>query len=346
MWRSPVFKYGLLAVSRALSASGIEIDAGLASRVAVTFSSAVGGLDAVLEADRNLKDPGKLPHPYANPNSCVNMVSGKAAMHIGATGPIMSTITACATGLTSLLTGAMLIRLGRAEVAVCGAVDCALVPPITAGFYTMNGIFNPRDPAENDAPRAASRPFALHRRGFVLSEGAGALILASRDFVRAHGLRPLAELAGWGMSADAHHPVLPHVPTVARCMAEALADAGIAPEQVDAVNAHATATRAGDAAEYEALCAVFGEARQLPPVCADKSALGHAMGASSAIETVFALLAMRDGALPPTLNYRPDPDMPLDCVAEGARQVEQEFVLKNAFGFGGCNACAVFRRLD
>lgn len=342
MWSSPVFRYALLVVTRALEKSGIEIDARLGPRVAVTFSSAVGGLDAVLVADRNLQAAGRLPHPYANPNSCINMVSGKVAMHTGATGPIMSTITACATGLSSLLTGAMLIALQRADLAICGAVDCAVVAPITAGFHTMNGIFHPKDEAENGAPEAASRPFALHRRGFVLSEGAGALILCSRDFARAHGLGGLAELAGWGMSSDAHHPVLPHAPTIEQCIRGALADAAVPPERIDVVNAHATATKAGDLAEYTALRAVFG--RHLPPLCANKSLFGHAMGAGSAVETVFALHGMLKARVPPTINYRPDPEMELDCVAQGARAISQEFVMKNAFGFGGCNACAIFRQ--
>ena len=342
MWSSPVFKYALLVVERALARSGITIDTKLAPRVATTFSSAVGGVDALLEADRQWQKSGKLPPPYANPNSCINMVSGKVAMHTGATGPIMSTISACATGLSSLLSGAMLLALGRADVVICGAVDCAVVAPITAGFYTMNGIFIPKKDEEDTLPQEASRPFSVHRRGFVLSEGAGALILCSQDFARAHGLGFSIELAGWGMSSDAQHPVLPFAPTIIQCMHSALVDAGIGPQEVKAVNAHATATRAGDKTEYEALRAVFGA--DLPPVSANKSIFGHAMGASSAIETIFALRGMEEGLLPPTLNYRPDPDMELDCVAEGQRPLIQEFVMKNAFGFGGCNACAIFRR--
>ena len=342
MWSSPVFKYGLLAVERALQRSGIEIDQTLAPRVAVTFSSAVGGLDSVLHADRQLLQAGKLPHPYANPNSCINMVSGKVAMHTGARGPIVSTISACATGLSSLLTGAMFIALNRADVVICGAVDCALVEPITAGFYTMNGIFHHKDGQDEGSPAEASRPFSVHRRGFVLSEGAAALILCSREFAKNHGLSYAAELAGWGMSSDAHHAVLPFAPTIEQCMRDALVDAGIQPEDVAAINAHATATRAGDRAEYDALRKVFGGS--LPPVCANKSLTGHAMGASSAIETVLTLKGMEASLLPPTINYKPDPEMELDCVADISRPLEQEFVLKNSFGFGGCNACAVFRR--
>jgi 3-oxoacyl-[acyl-carrier-protein] synthase II len=342
-WSSPVFSYGLLTVARALERAGIEITPRLAPRVAVTYSSAVGGLDAVLNADRRLRENGRLPHPYANPNSCINMIGGKVAIETGAQGPITSTITACATGLASLLTGAMFIERDLADLVICGAVDCALVPPIVAGFYTMNGVYIPREGQEDEPPERASRPFSRDRRGFVISEGAAALLVASPDFARAHGLSPLAELAGWAMTSDAHHFVAPHQPTVERCMAGAVADAGLSPADIDAVNAHAASTRVGDQVEYAALRALFGD--RMPPVTANKSLIGHAMGASSAIETVWALLGMRDHNLPPTINYTPEPGMELDCVAGDSRNLDQEFILKNAFGFGGCNSCAVFRNL-
>jgi 3-oxoacyl-[acyl-carrier-protein] synthase II len=342
-WHSPVFKYGMLSVARALKRSGFEISAALAPRVAVTYSSAVGGLDAVLAADRKLQTENRLPHPYANPNSCINMVGGKIAMLTGAKGPILSTITACATGLTSILVGALLMAQNRADVAICGAVDCALVEPIVAGFATMNGAFHPHKGRENEPPATASRPFSIDRRGFVIAEGAGAIILATKEFAAAHGLPYTTELAGWGMTSDAHHFVMPAVDTVRQCMVDALRDAGLAAGDIAAVNAHATSTRGGDRVEFDAMQAVF--AGKLPPVSANKSLMGHAMGASSAIETILALRGMEEEVLLPTINYQPDPEMELDCVAEGARALVQEHVLKNAFGFGGCNACAVFRKV-
>jgi 3-oxoacyl-[acyl-carrier-protein] synthase II len=342
-WFSPLFKYGMLSVARALEKSRIEITPDLAPRVAVTYSSAVGGIDAVLNADRRLQAENRLPHPYANPNSCINMIGGKIAMQTGAQGPITATISACATGLTSMLVGAMLLGQNRTDVAICGAVDCALVEPIVAGFYTMNGVFNPKQGQEDDPPAKASRPFSLNRRGFVISEGAGAVILATKEFADAHGLVYTTELAGWSMTSDAHHFVMPYMETIRRCMTEAIRDAGVTPEDIDAVNAHATSTRIGDQVEFDALKAIFGELP--PPVSANKSQIGHAMGASSAIETILALRGMDEGMLLPTINYQPDPEMPLDCVAEGARPISQEYLLKNAFGFGGCNACAVFRRI-
>ena len=343
-WFSPVFKYGMLSVARALERSTIRIDASLAPRVAVTYSSAVGGIDAVLTADRKLQSAQRLPHPYANPNSCINMIGGKIAMLTGAKGPILSTITACTTGLTSMLVGALLMAQDRADVAICGAVDCALVEPILAGFHTMNGAYFAKKGSENEPPERSSRPFSIDRRGFVVSEGAGAVILASKAFAAAHGLHPTAELAGWGMTSDAHHFVMPAEDTVRQCMVDALRDAGIAAGDIAAVNAHATSTRAGDRVEYDALHTVF--AGKLPPVSANKSLLGHAMGASSVIETILALRGMEENLVLPTINYRPDPEMELDCVAEGPRTLCQEHVLKNAFGFGGCNACAVFRKLS
>ncbi len=342
-WHSPVFAWGLLTATRALERSGISINASLAPRVAVTYSSAVGGIDAVLTADRRLQAEHRLPHPYANPNSCINMIGGKVAIHTGATGPVLSTITACATGLSSILVGAMLLAQGRADVAICGAVDCALVEPIVAGFYTMNGIFIPRPGQENAPPQRASRPFSIDRRGFVLSEGAGAVILATREFAQSHGLAHRIELAGWSMNGDAHHFVMPYQPTIQRCMADALDDAGLQPSDLDLINAHAPSTRVGDQIEYEALRSVFGP--QLPPVTANKSMVGHAMGASSAIESIFTFRSMEEDIALPTINYSPDPELELDCVSEGQRTLSQEHVMKNAFGFGGCNACAIFRRV-
>jgi 3-oxoacyl-[acyl-carrier-protein] synthase II len=341
-WPSPIFKYAQLTVARAISTSGLEITPQLAPRVAITYSSAVGGLDAVLSADRRLIRENKLPAPFINPNSCINMVGGVVSIMTGATGPISATITACATGVTSMIVGAMLIQQGRADVAICGAVDFALVEPIEAGFATMAGAFMPKEGAPEEAPQAASRPFSVNRRGFVISEGAGCILLASQQFARANGFEPRAHIAGWSMTSDAHHYVAPNYDTVRRCIKESIDDAGIAPHQIDAVNAHATSTRIGDQVEFDALSDIFGG--KIPPVTANKSLFGHAMGASSAIESIFAIKGMEAGQLPPTINYAPDPALPVDCVSERARRLDQQYILKNAFGFGGCNSCIVFKK--
>src|SRR5208283_689038 len=189
-WTSPIFKYGMLVVHRALEKSGIVITPEIAPRVAVTFSSAVGGLDAVLQADRLMIAEGKMPHPFTNPNSCINMVGGKVSILTGATGPICSTITACATGITSLIIGRMLLQQNMADVVIGGAVDFPLVEPIVAGFATMNGAYHPKEGQPEEPPEKTSRPFSINRRGFVVSEGAGCIILATEEFAQAHGLKP------------------------------------------------------------------------------------------------------------------------------------------------------------
>jgi 3-oxoacyl-[acyl-carrier-protein] synthase II len=342
-WTSPIFKYALLVVHRALKKSDIVISTNIAPRVAITFSTAVGGLDAVLQADRLMVAEGKMPPPFTNPNSCINMVGGKVSILTHATGPICSTITACATGITSLIIGEMLLQRDMADVVIGGAVDFPLVEPIVAGFATMNGAYRPKEGQPQEPPRKTSRPFSINRRGFVVSEGAGCIILATQDFARAHGLKPKIELAGWSMTSDAGHFVSPKLDTVQRCIEETIINAGLKPKDIDAVNAHATSTKVGDKVEADALDNIFG--KNVPPVSANKSQLGHAMGASSAIEAILAIEGMLKDTLLPTINYVPDKEITIDCVAEGARSLKQEFVLKNAFGFGGCNSCLILRRL-
>ncbi len=342
-WTSPIFKYALLVVHRALQRSGIEITPDLAPRVAVTFSSAVGGLDAVLKADRLMVAEGKMPHPFTNPNSCINMIGGKVSIMTKATGPICSTITACATGVTSLIMGEMLLQRNMADVVIGGAVDFPLVEPIVAGFATMNGAYRPKEGQTEEPPEKTSRPFSVNRRGFVVSEGAGCIILATDEFAKVHGLKSNMEMAGWAMTSDASHFVAPNLATVQRCIEESIINAGLKATDVNAVNAHATSTKVGDKVEADALRNIFG--RTIPPVSANKSQLGHAMGASSAIEAILAMEGMQKETLLPTINYSPDQEIEIDCVAEGARKLQQEFVLKNAFGFGGCNSCIILRRI-
>jgi len=341
-WTSPVFQHGMLVVHRALERAGVLMTPELAPRVAVTFSTAIGGLDAVLEADRQLSQHGRLPKPFVNPNSCVNMIGGKVSILTGAQGPICTTITACATGSTSMIVGAMFLEFGMADVVICGAVDFPLVEPIVAGFATMNGAYKHK-PDADEPPALASRPFALDRRGFIVSEGAASIILATREFADAHGLRYDLELAGWDTTADAFHFVAPNPVTVSRCIRGAIAHAGIEPADIDCVNAHAASTKVGDKIEADVLLDVFGTA--LPPVVANKSQLGHLMGASSAMESVLALEGMRRSVLLPTINHTQDPELPALPLSRDSRNLDQEYVLKNAFGFGGCNACLVFRRI-
>jgi 3-oxoacyl-[acyl-carrier-protein] synthase II len=343
-WTSPIFSHGQLVAHRALERAGIHINHELAPRVATTFSTAIGGLDAVIQADRIMVESGKLPMPYVNPNSCVNMIAGKISILTGATGPITTTIAACATGCSSMIVGALYIQAGMADVAICGAVDFPLIEPIVAGFATMNGAFKTK-PNQTLTAQSASRPFANNRHGFVISEGAGCIILASKEFALHHGLSYQIELAGWSSTADANHFVAPNHKTVARCMSQAIAHAGIKPQDISAINAHAASTKVGDQIEADCLTEVFG--KHVPPVSANKSMIGHAMGASSAIESILALEGMKQNKLLPTINYgmNGQEEIVLDCVQEGVRHLDQEYVLKNSFGFGGCNACLVFKRV-
>ncbi len=337
-WFSPVFKHSLLVVHRALKQAKLEISPEISPRVATTFSTAIGGLDAVLFADRQLREKGKLPHPFVNPNSCINMVAGKVSILSGATGPITTSITACATGSTSLITGAMFIQAGMADVAICGAVDFPLVEPIVAGFATMNGAYRTKKD-QPEPPVSASRPFSSNRRGFVISEGAAAIIICSKNFAKEHSLTPLATVAGWAMTSDAHHFVAPNQVTVTRCMAQAIEHAGIGPSDISAINAHAASTKVGDSVEAKSILELFGSNH--PIITANKSLIGHCMGASSAIELVMAQKSMERKTLPPTINLSPDKELGLVNVFDHAVEYEPRWVLKNAFGFGGCNACVV-----
>ena len=343
-WTSPIYKYSMLVVHRAMVKSGLNITTNISPRVAVTFSSAVGGLDALLNADRRMIREDKLPHPFANSNSCINMVSGKISILTGATGPIVSTITACATGVTSLIMGAMFLNQGMADVAICGAVDFALVKPIVAGFATMNGAFRSDSLKNEESAKMASRPFSIDRKGFVISEGAGSIIIATKEFADSHDLKYTIELAGWSMTSDAKHFVAPNLDTVKECMAKCIENAGLTPGHIDTVNAHAASTKSGDKVESDALNDIFGD--NMPPVTANKSLIGHAMGASSAIESIFSIQGMLNDIVPATINYKPDPKIPVNCVSDGPRNLRQEYVLKNSFGFGGCNSSVIFRRVE
>jgi 3-oxoacyl-[acyl-carrier-protein] synthase II len=269
-------------------------------------------------------------------------VGAKVSILTKATGPISATITACATGVTSMIIGSMFLRQGLADAVICGAVDFPLVEPIVAGFASMNGAYKHKQ-GHDEPPEKASRPFSIDRRGFVVSEGAACAIICTKEFARAHGLSYGIEIAGYRMTSDAYHFVAPNPDTVRRCIAESIDDAGIRPSDIDAVNAHGTSTKIGDKVEFDALRDVFGD--DIPPVSANKSQIGHAMGASSGIESVFAMEGMLKGAVLPTINYAADPEIAIDCVSNGARNLDQEFVLKNAFGFGGCNSCIVFKRV-
>lgn len=230
---------------------------------------------------------------------------------------------------------------------IAGACDFPVIRSLLASFASMNGAFQSRkqDDRAFDDPSVVSRPFSADRKGFVVSEGAAAFIVTTRGYADSHGLPVRAVIQGMGLTSDAKHYVAPSLPTIITAIETAIADAGVDREEIRAINAHAASTGVGDATEVKALRSVFGDGHRLP-VSANKSQIGHTMGASSAVELILAAEGMKRGVLLPTINYNPDPKIELDAVAEGARKMEHDLVLSNSFGFGGCNVCLVLARGD
>ena len=283
--------------------------------------------------------------PFLLPNLCGNLPVGKASMLLGFTGPGFSPQGACASGNHAIGIGSRLIRDGDCDFVLAGGVDTSLIPEIIHGFANMNATIKvyEDDRAFGD-PTKASRPFSLDRKGFVLSEGAGVLVLAAEEAVKAHGLTPLAEVLGIGWTSDAHHFIQPHAATIVAAIDEALDDAGLRPDDIEYINAHGTSTPTGDAVEVSCLRRVFGKKLPEIPISSNKSQIGHTLGAAAAIEAILTIEGLRRGVVLPTANYLPDPDFEdLDLVPDRARKHNCELALSNAFGFGGTNCCVVFR---
>lgn len=341
-WFSPVIFHSMLVARRAVEHAGLSIDNATAGRIGITFSSAIGGLDAMIDAETKT-NAGLTPHPFTNPNGCLNLMAGKVSILTGAKGPIFSPVAACATGATSVATAAMLLRTGQCHAVLAGACDFPVLRSLLGSFASMNGAFRsfdkPGDRAHLD-PSKVSRPFSGDRKGFVVSEGAAAFVVTTRAYAEQHHLPVRAVIEGMGMTSDAKHYVAPSLPTIVTAMQQAIADAGLAPQDINAVNAHAASTGVGDQTETEALCQVFGP-DQVPPVTANKSQIGHTMGASSAIELVLAIESLKRQVALPTLNYERDPKLAAINVVEQTKPLEQRHILSNAFGFGGCNCCLV-----
>lgn len=331
---------------KALDHAGLEITAETGPRTGCLIGSALNGTDAYRIAAENYSTRGPLKvSPYLLPNVCANMPAGKAGMLLGFTGPIFSPQGACASGNHSIAVGARMIRDGDCDFVVAGGVETCLLPEIIQGFSNMLATIKvgPKDRAY-DNPQQASRPFSIDRKGFVLAEGAGALILAAEDTLRTHGLTAKAEVAGIGWNSDAHHFTRPNQETVTRAIRDAIDDAEITPLDIGAVNAHGTSTPKGDSTEIACLRKVFGPQLEKVPVSANKSQIGHSLGASAAIEAALAIEAMVQGLVLPTVNHIPDPAFSdIDVVANKARRHDHEFVLSNSFGFGGTNCCIIFR---
>jgi 3-oxoacyl-[acyl-carrier-protein] synthase II len=330
----------------ALVHAGLEIDQVTGPRTGCLIGSALNGTDAYRKAMDNYVNRGPFKvSPYLLPNVCANLPAGKAGMLLGFTGPIFSPQGACASGNHAIAIGARMIRDGDCDFVLAGGVETCLIPEIIQGFANMLATIKvgPKDRASDD-PSLASRPFSLDRKGFVLAEGAGVVVLAAEEALQAHGLHKRAEVAGIGWNSDAHHFTRPNMETVTRAMLDAVDDAEISPADIGAVNAHGTSTPRGDSTEVECLREVFGKGLAKIPVSANKSQLGHSLGASAAIEAALAVEAMQQQIVLPTVNHIPDPAFAeLDVVPNKVRKHAHEFVLSNSFGFGGTNCCIVFR---
>lgn len=341
------FVFLTMALCRqALADAGLAIDDVTGPRTACLIGSALNGTDAYRVAMDNYVTQGPTKvSPYLLPNLCANVPSGKAGMLLGFTGPIFSPQGACASGNHAIALGARMIRDGDCDFALVGGVETCLIPEIIQGFANIWATIKvgPKDRAYAD-PTQASRPFSIDRRGFVLAEGGGILVLAAEEFLQSMGLSPRAEVLGVGWTSDAHHFTLPYKDTIIRAMLQAIEDAGLQPADIQCVNAHGTSTFKGDATEVECLRDVFGSHLRNLPICANKSQIGHSLGATAAIEAALGIEGMRRGILLPTVNYLPDPEFAdIDVVPNKARRFNHEFVLSNAFGFGGTNCCIIFK---
>ena len=324
-------------------------DAGLngfdPARVGIVFGSAIGGFLGIMEQSEVLRERGPdRVSPNFLPNVLVDSASGQLAISLGIRGPNYAVVSACATGSHAVGEAAELIKRGDVDAVLAGGTEACIHPLILAGFCAMRGLV-----AEEEHPPRASRPFDATRAGFVIGEGAGVLVLEELEAARARGATIYAEVLGYGASNDAHHMAQPDPESVGvkEMMVAALRRAGVEPERVGYINAHGTSTPLGDAAETKAIKDVFGDHAYRLAVSSTKSVMGHTFGAAGAVEAMMCVLALRDGVLPPTINYRePDPACDLDYVPNEARRVQVDVALSNAMGLGGHNGCVLLGRYD
>jgi 3-oxoacyl-[acyl-carrier-protein] synthase II len=335
----------LAATSMAISASGLQIGPANAERVGVTIGSGIGGFEVIEREHRVLLERGpERVSPFFIVAALVNLAAGQVAVRLGAKGPNSAVATACTTGAHAIGDAFRLIQGGYADAMICGGTEAAVTPLGIAGFSAMRALST-----RNDAPERASRPWDRDRDGFVVGEGAGILVLEEFDHATRRGAPIVAELAGYGMSADAHHVTAPPEDGegVARVMTAALGDAGLRPGDIQYLNAHATSTPLGDRAEATAIAAVFGAHSQVLATSSTKSMTGHLLGAAGAVEAALTILALRDQIAPPTMNLEmPDAGDALNLIAHRALPMPMTHAMTNSFGFGGTNASLIFRRLS
>ena len=337
--------FALAASDEAVKDSGLKIDESNAEMVGTYISSGIGDFWAIEREHEKLLNSGPdRVSPFFIVSAIVNLASGNVSIRHGAKGPNSATATACSAGAHAIGDSFRLIERGDANAMICGGAESAITPMSVAGFASMRALST-----RNDDPKHASRPFDAERDGFVIGEGAGILILEELEFAKARGAKIYAEIVGYGMSGDAFHVTMPDETGsgAIRVMQRAIKDAGISPEQIGYINAHGTSTPYNDKFETLAIKKVFGEHAYKLAVSSTKSMTGHALGAAGGIEAVFSSLALHEKKLPPTINYEfPDPDCDLDYVPNVVRDGEVEYVLSNSFGFGGTNACLIFKRYD
>lgn len=337
-------QYGMAAGGQAIDDAGLECNERNAHRIGVAIGSGIGGLP-MIEHNHNALNKGgaRRISPFFVPGSIINMIAGNLAIQHGFRGPNIAITTACTTGTHNIGYGARTIAYGDADVMICGGAEMATTPLGLGGFSAARALST-----RNDDPTAASRPWDRDRDGFVLSDGAGVLVLEEYEHAKKRGATIYAELKGFGMSDDAHHMTAPPEDGqgAAMAMSNAIRDAELDPSQIDYINAHGTSTPTGDLAESRAVERVMGSAASKVAVSSTKSMIGHLLGAAGAVEAIFSILALRDQVAPPTINLdNPQPGCILDYVPHTARDMVIDYTLSNSFGFGGTNGSLIFGRV-
>ena len=338
-------QFALAATQQALQDARLDPAHVDRERVGVILGTGIGGIGALVQGVETLmtRGPDRIS-PFMVPMMLADTAPGLIAIAYGFRGPNMAVVTACASGTNAIGEAMHLIRRGDADVVIAGGAEAAILPVAVAAFNVMGAIST-----RNEEPERASRPFDRTRDGFVMGEGAGILVLERLEHARARGARIYAEVVGYGTSADAYHITAPleNGEGAALAMRRALADAGLSPRDIDYINAHGTSTPLNDKSETQAIKAVFGEAAYDVPISSTKSMIGHLLGAAGAVGAIVCIRAITDGVIPPTINYEhPDPECDLDYVPNVARRRPVRTAMSNSFGFGGHNACVIFRRYE
>ena len=340
----PFIQYGMVAGIQAFRDSGLEVSDRNAGRIGCAIGSGIGGIGSIEETALMVEHKGpKRISPFFVPGAIINMIAGNLSIMYNLQGPNLAVVTACTTGTHNIGLGARLIASGDVDAMLVGGAEMATTPVGLGGFAAARALST-----RNDDPESASRPWDQDRDGFVLGDGAGMLVLESYDHATARGAHIYCELSGFGMSGDAYHMTSPPEDGrgAAQAMANALADAGLSPEDIGYINAHGTSTEAGDLAESRAIQSVFGHQASRLAVSSTKSMIGHLLGAAGSVEAIFSVLALRDGVAPPTINLdAPSPGCDLNYVPHTAQEREIRHVLSNSFGFGGTNGSLIFSQL-